>query len=177
VQNKHALNCHCNQKNFIDNPEIVSKTINKEDRYSHLIPMDELICLFSPYCRHTSQGIALKEGKDPRVVWDGTTKSDPYLVVMNDIMYVDDEVPTRFGEVKLAYYIYIYNLRISYPRAIILWALADAKAYFRFPRVHPDLTRAFGFLVDGFYNLAQRWYLDPVPQPQVRNHFVGQLKH
>jgi len=125
--------------------------------------MDELICLFSPYCRHTSQGIALKEGKDP--------------VVMNDIMYVDDEVPTRFGEVKLAYYIYIYNLRISYPRAIILWALADAKAYFRFPRVHPDLTRAFGFLVDGFYNLAQRWYLDPVPQPQVGNHFVGQLKH
>ena len=116
--------------------------------------MDESICLFSPYCRHTSQGIVLKEGKDPRVVWDGTTKSAPHFVVMNDITTVDDEAPITFGEVKMAFYVYIYNLRVTYPLEVILLALADVKACFRFPRIHPDLTGAFGFLADGFYNLA-----------------------
>ena len=46
-----------NQKNFVENPELVKKTLNKEDRYSHILPMDKQICRFSPYLRHTSQGI------------------------------------------------------------------------------------------------------------------------
>jgi len=32
--------------------------------------------------------------------------------------------------------------------------MADIKACFRFPRIHPDLTGAFGFMAGGFYNLA-----------------------
>jgi len=32
--------------------------------------------------------------------------------------------------------------------------MADVKACFRFPRIHPDLTGAFGFLADAFYCLA-----------------------
>jgi hypothetical protein len=34
---------------------LVLKTMNKEDGYSHLIPLDEIMCRFSPYCRHTTQ--------------------------------------------------------------------------------------------------------------------------
>ncbi len=30
-----------NSKNFIANPKLVRKTMNKEDRYSHLVPMDD----------------------------------------------------------------------------------------------------------------------------------------
>ena len=33
-------------------------------------------------------------------------------------------------------------------------ALADIKACFRFPRIHPDLTGAFGFLATNLYFLA-----------------------
>jgi hypothetical protein len=32
--------------------------------------------------------------------------------------------------------------------------MADIKACFRFPRIHPDLTGAFGLMAGGFYNLA-----------------------
>jgi hypothetical protein len=32
--------------------------------------------------------------------------------------------------------------------------LADIKACFRFARIHPDLTSAFGFLAGGYYHLA-----------------------
>ncbi len=37
---------------------------------------------------------------------------------------------------------------------LILLGMADIKACFCFPRIHPDLTGAFGFLAGGFYNLA-----------------------
>ncbi len=32
--------------------------------------------------------------------------------------------------------------------------MADVKACFRFPRIHADLTGAFGFLAGGYFNLA-----------------------
>jgi hypothetical protein len=48
----------------------------------------------------------------------------------------------------------IYNTRISYPTAMILLGLADLKACFRYPRIHTDLTGAFGFIADKLYNLA-----------------------
>jgi len=134
-----------NQKTFIDNPEIVRKTLNKEDRYSHLIPMDRIFCLLSPYLRHTSQGIILKEGKNPRVVWDGSTKRTPTDVVLNDLTSVQDEAAITFGDTKMLFYTDVYNLRITYPEDRIWLALADVKACFRFGRIHPDLTGAFGF--------------------------------
>ena len=51
-------------------------------------------------------------------------------------------------------YQYLYNPRISFPNEVIFLALANIKACFRFPRNHPDLTGAFGFLADNLYCLA-----------------------
>jgi hypothetical protein len=38
--------------------------MNNEDRYSHLVPMDQLLCTLSPYLRHTTQSIVIKDGKN-----------------------------------------------------------------------------------------------------------------
>jgi hypothetical protein len=38
---------------------------------------------------------------------------------------------------------------------MILLGLADVKACFRYPRIHADLTGAFGFIADEVYNLAR----------------------
>jgi hypothetical protein len=56
-----------NSKSFNKNPELVSKTLNKEDCYSHVLPLDKLICTFSPYCRHTTQTVVIKPGKNNRL--------------------------------------------------------------------------------------------------------------
>ncbi len=37
-----------NSNSFNNNTALVLKTMNKEDRYSHLIPLDEIMCRFSP---------------------------------------------------------------------------------------------------------------------------------
>jgi hypothetical protein len=52
-----------NSKSFNNNTNLVLKTINKEDRYSHLIPLDEIMCRFSPYCCHTTQTMVIKVGR------------------------------------------------------------------------------------------------------------------
>ena len=103
--------------------------------------------------RHTAQGMVMKNGKG-RIVWDGTTKTSPLDIVLNDYTPIDNEPEVTFGTAKHDFYWLIYNLRISYPNAPILLALADIKACFRFPRIHPDLTGAFGFLVGNLYCLA-----------------------
>jgi hypothetical protein len=54
-----------NQATFKMYPEMVTKTMNKEDRHSHLLPVKLWVLYFSPWCRHTSQGILVKPGKNP----------------------------------------------------------------------------------------------------------------
>jgi hypothetical protein len=137
-----------NSKSFADNPALVIKTMNKEDHYSHLVPMDPLLCKLSPYLRHTTQSIVIKEGKSDRIVWDGSTVIRPTDIVMNQVTPVAKEAPITFGQVKGQVYADIYNTRISYLTARILLGLADIKACFRFARIHADLTGAFGFIAD-----------------------------
>ena len=85
---------------------------------------------------------------------DGSTKRSPTDVIMNDHTLTEDEADIDFGTEKYDFYWLIYNLRVSYPEASILLALADIKACFRFPRIHPDLNGAFEFLISNFYCLA-----------------------
>jgi hypothetical protein len=73
---------------------------------------------------------------------------------MNQVTPVTQEAPVTFGHVKGQIYTSIYNMPISYPTATILLGLADVKACFRYPKIHADLTGAFGFIADKLYNLA-----------------------
>jgi hypothetical protein len=136
-----------NLKRFVENPQLVKK-MNKEDRYSHLVPMDLLLCKLSPYLRHTMQSIVIKDGKKDCIVWDGSTVTRPTDKAMNQVTPVAQEAPVTFGHIKSQIYMDIYNTRISYPTAKILLGLADVKACFKYPRIHADLTGAFGFITD-----------------------------
>ncbi len=75
-----------NQATFKMYPKIVHKKMNKEDKHSHLLPVKLWVLHFSPYCCHTAQGMLVKIGKNPQVIFDAATKGDPYEVVLNEIM-------------------------------------------------------------------------------------------
>lgn len=149
-ENKLKMIQRGNQKSLLDHPEIAEEVITKEDGFSHIIIFHDWICSLGPHLRHNSQGLVdLK-----RLVWDGSTKRSPTDMVMNDHTPTDDEAEIDFGTAKYDFYWLIYNMRVSYPESSILLALADIKACFRFPRIHPDLTGAFGFLINSLYCLA-----------------------
>ncbi len=44
LSNKLEMIRRVNSKSFNDHPELVKKATNKEDRYSHLVPIDVDIC-------------------------------------------------------------------------------------------------------------------------------------
>jgi hypothetical protein len=129
-----------NLKSFVENPQLVQKTMNKEGHYSHLVPMDPLLCKLSPYLHHTMQSIVIKDGKKNRIIWDGSTVTRPTDIVMSQVTPVTQEAPVTFGHVKSQIYMDIYNTRISYPTAMIFLGLADVKACFRYLRIQADLT-------------------------------------
>jgi hypothetical protein len=118
------------------------------------VPIDEDICRASAYLRHTIQTVVMKLGKKNCLVWDGTTILLAPDIVMNQVTPVTREAPVTFGNVKIQLYIDIYSTSVSHPNDVILLGMTDIKACFCFPRIHPDLTGAFGFMAGGYYNLA-----------------------
>ena len=152
LDNKLKLIDRGNQKSFEERPEVVNKTLNKEEKYSHVIALKYWIVYASAFCRHNMQGMNMK--KTPRVVWDQSTKLDPSDVVLNEITNTDFEAIITFGSTKIKLYTIIYNYRISFPDKVILLAGADVKACFRYPRIAPDLTGAFGFLAQDMLFLS-----------------------
>jgi hypothetical protein len=152
LSNKIEMIERGNSKSFNDNTNLVLKTMNKEDRYSHLILLDAIMCCFSPYCCHTTQTMVIKAGKSDCLCWDGSTTIKPTDIVMNHVTPITRETPITFGYVKMQMYIDIYNTHITYPTFIMLPAMADEKAFFCFPHIHADLTGAFGFPAGGYFN-------------------------
>lgn len=144
-----------NQPSYTQNPKIATKTLNKEDKKSHLVPIYQEVALFSPYCRHTPQGMVIKPGANPRVVWDGSTRYSEDDITMNSLSSIDLEAPITFGSVESEFDNYLYQLRVSYPSHNILMGTVDIASCFRFGRIPPELAGAFGFLAgDGLYCLA-----------------------
>ena len=48
LANKSLMIKRGNSKSFNNNPELFLKIMNKEDRYSHILPLNKLLCTFSP---------------------------------------------------------------------------------------------------------------------------------
>ena len=143
-----------NQATFKMYPGIVKKTMNIEDRNSHRLPVKLWVLRFSQYCRHTAQGILVKPGKNPHIIFDASTKGELHEVVLNEITPTKFEAIIDFGKSKMRLLITIYNWRVSYPLKRIYLALADITACFRFLRIHADVTGAFGFMAEDLYFLA-----------------------
>jgi hypothetical protein len=88
--------------------------MNKEDRHSHIIPLDVLFCLILLYLRHTTHTMVIKEDKSPCLCYDASITRKPTDIVMNQVTPVVQEAPITFGKVKIQLFIDIYNTRISY---------------------------------------------------------------
>jgi hypothetical protein len=105
LSNKIKMIKRGNSKSFDSNTTLVLKTMKKEDQYSHLILLDEIMCHFSPYCRHTTQTKVIKTGKSDRLCWDGSTTIKPTDIVMNQVTPITCEAPITFGHVKMQLYV------------------------------------------------------------------------
>ena len=66
---------------------------------------------------------------------------------MNEVTPTELEAILTFGCVHMRFCIWIYNLKISFLMEDIVLAFIDISSCFRWPRIHPDLVGAFGFII------------------------------
>jgi hypothetical protein len=67
--NKYLVLCKGNQHTFDQHPKVTAKTMNNEEKNSHILPYKLWVVYFSPHCQATPQGIREKNGKF-RVIFD-----------------------------------------------------------------------------------------------------------
>lgn len=144
-----------NQKSLDEHMDLVVDTMNKEEKNSHIVPVNDYFCRFSPNCQHIPQGLNQRKGK-LRLITDGSTKQLADDIILNEMCPIDGEPKITFGFTKGGVLEYLWNVRISYPETRILMAVADVKACFRFPRFLPDLAGVFDFMIKslGHYYLS-----------------------
>ena len=97
-----------NQQTFLAHPEVAVKTMNKEERYSHLIPLRSWVVYFPPYLRCTPQGMHEERGKF-RVIFDASTQSYQHELVLNQVTNSEFKAIIDFGQSKMRLYVSIYN--------------------------------------------------------------------
>ena len=118
----------------------------------------------------------IKLGKNPRVIFDASTKGHPHEVVLNDMTSTEIEANITFGWAKLKLLLRIYNLRVSYPNCKIYLALANIAACFCFPRVHVDLTGTLDLWLRKCISWKPAWSSVPPLQLVAGNLFDEQSK-
>jgi len=74
MMNKLAVIKKGDQQTFEAHPEVVTKTMNKEEKNSHVLPFRRWVVYFSPFLRCTPQGMHEKNGKY-RVILDSSTQT------------------------------------------------------------------------------------------------------
>eukprot|EP00956_Cyclotella_meneghiniana_P044908 scaffold342465_cov169-Cyclotella_meneghiniana.AAC.1 len=149
--NKMELLRRGNGEAFESHQIEVTKTVNKEDRNSHIIPVDMSICRFSAYCQPVPQTANTKK-PELRICWDGSRKMTPDDVIMNEDVDMEKEPEITFGDTKQKFKEDIYNLRISHPNTELYLALMDITSCFRWPKFNPEAAGAFCYSI-GFMNL------------------------
>ena len=152
---KRKLMARGNQRSVEENEKLITKTINKEDAASHIVPLHSYLVRFSPFCATVPQGLNTKQKKE-RIVWDGSTQMGPNDFAINRVSSIEHEPPVTFGDTKNRVSKQMYNTRIDNPFNDVLLAYVDIKSCFRYPRFSPDVTGAFGFQVEslGLYCLS-----------------------
>ena len=95
-----------NQQTFEAHPEVVAKTMNKEEKNSHVLPFRRWD--FLPFLRCTPQGMHKKNGKY-RVIFDSSTQTWMNKVVLNHVTMTEWEANIDFGKSKVNFLINIYN--------------------------------------------------------------------
>lgn len=81
---------------------------------------------------------------------------------MNEVTSMEWEALITFGYVYMAFCIWIYNLRIYFPKDDILLAFIDISNCFHWPRIHLDLEGGVGFMIEPLYYAANAMVFDNV---------------
>ena len=113
----------------------------KGNRKGFTLLLDERITTLVLHCHLTPQGIVdlVSLFKNPRPIFDSSFRPYPWCYAINDWTSKDNEPPLTFSHAEMGFMIWLYNLRITYPREELYIADDDISGAFRLCKYHPNL--------------------------------------
>jgi len=136
-----------NHKSISTRPDLVAKTLNKEEKNNYTIPFPIWIARFIPHLHVSPEGIIIKEGKKDRIIFDASFHIDYDSQAPNDWTSKYDEPTITYGTALLRHLQQIWNLRISYPDDIIYLWDDDVAGAFRLIKYNPEIAQVFSALL------------------------------
>jgi len=137
-----------NHVSITSRPELVEKTLNKEERNNYSLPFPSWTARFIPNLHVSPSGIIIKPGKKDRIIFDASYHVDALSFSPNDWTKASDEPPIYYGDALIRHLRRIWNLRITYPNAIIYLWDDDVAASFRLIKYNPHVSTAFASIIN-----------------------------
>jgi len=153
------INGHSSHGNFLDykrygnhvsitsRPDLVEKSLNKEERNSYALPFPSWLARFIPHLHLSPEGIIIKPGKKDRIVFDASFHIHHHSQSPNDWTSKFDEPQIYYGTAFLRHLERIWNLRITYPTLLIFLWDDDVSGAFRIVKYNPEIVGAFSAIV------------------------------
>jgi len=136
-----------NHKSILTRPDLVSKSLNKEERNNFTIPLPAWYARFIPHIHVSPEGIIVKEGKKDRIIFDASFHVHHNSQSPNDWTSKYDEPEIFYGTALLRHLTQIWNLRLTYPDDVIYLWDDDVAGAFRLVKYNPEIAAAFSAIV------------------------------
>ena len=136
-----------NHKSISTRPDLVAKTLNKEEKNNYTIPFPIWIARFVPHLHVSPEGIIIKEGKKDRIIFDASFHIRYDSQAPNDWTSKHDEPSITYGTALIRHLQQIWNLRITYPDDIIYLWDDDVAGAFRLVKYNPEIAQVFSALL------------------------------
>ena len=150
-QNFQAFVRYGNLPSVSSDPEKTYQALLKDNKRGYCLIFDPRAIHFILNCHVTPQGVIDldKPFKNPRPIFDSTFRPKPWCFAINDWTTKDTEPPIIFMTAFKEFLVYLYNLRLTYPRREIFLGDDDVSGAFRQDKYHPDLVAMHCFFLSG----------------------------
>lgn len=150
-ENFQAYLAYGNHASMKKNPEKTLKSLNKDHKRGFALVYDGRCVHFALNCHLTPGGLVDLEHKwkSPRPVFDSSFRPLPGSFAINDWTSKHNEFKIRFAYSFMGHLIWIYNLRITYPKRNINGADDDMTGAFRQDKYNPELVPMHSQLMNG----------------------------
>ena len=154
--NFEAYRLYGNHASVTDEPGVTYRTLLKDSKRGYCIVLDQRMARFALNCHLTPNGLvdANHPHKNPRPIFDGTFRPEPWCSGINDWTTNKTEPPVNFATAFANYLRWLYNARITYPREELYLGDDDISGAFRHQKYHPNLVGMHSCVVAGFLSCA-----------------------
>ena len=151
-ENFSAFYNYGNHTTVNDEPGKTYKAMVKDNRKGFTLLFDPRSVLLMLDCHVTPQGIVDLNSpyKNPRPIFDSSFRPYPWAHAINDWGDKDNEPRLTFASAELGFMVWLYNLRLTYPRREIYIADDDVSGAFRLMKYHPNLMALHTSIQCGF---------------------------